>query len=102
MHILTLFVEGIATPFALHYRGAEQAHTALARITTAGWDSELAFTDDFGQTFGPIARGAIKVPVLLDVARGLEAQLALMELQQKAQRREPGIVSPGPTWMPRQ
>lgn len=89
MHVLTLFVEGIATPFSLHYRGAEEANEALHRVLNAKWEDELAFMDDFGQSL-TVFRAAIKVPVLIDVARGLEAQLAMMELQSKAGRKAGG------------
>jgi hypothetical protein len=89
MHVLTLFVEGVATPFSLHYRGDGTCAAAKSRILATEWNEQISLQDDFGQNV-ILPRAGIKVIVLLDVAQGLEAQLALMEVQQRAQRRVPG------------
>ena len=93
MHVLTLFVEGIASPLTLHYRGKGEASAALDRVLNAKWDEELMLTDDFGQCVS-LSRGAIKVPVLVDIARGLEAQLAIRELSMKAPHPKSGLMVP--------
>jgi hypothetical protein len=103
MHVLTLFVEGIATAFTLHYRSSGEASAAkdrvkVARSAAVAEGSELSIQDDFGQNL-TISGWNIKAIVLLDVAQGLDAQLALMVMQQKAQSRAsvakfPGIVMP--------
>lgn len=77
MFALVLFVEGIANPFELHYRGEEQAKAARQRIVGAEWTTDLDFLDDFGQHLGPVNRGAIKVPMLMDTTRYMDMQKEL-------------------------
>lgn len=89
MHVLTLFVEGIATPFSLHYRGAEEAGVAYKRVSGVTGEGIYEVVDDFGQRVS-VGGYAIKGVVLLDLAQGLEAHLLMMEAQAKAQRKAPG------------
>lgn len=104
MHILSLFVEGVATPFQLRYRGPETAGAAMKRVRDARAApaetavQEMCLADDYGQQVS-LLPWQIKVVVLQDIKQDLGAQVMLAKMQSAAQQEAmggSGLIQPRP------
>lgn len=79
MHIIMLYVDGIAQPFGLRFKDEEKARGIYDGIITTpannatGQANEIDVTDDYGQRVA-VRRSLIKVPHFMPVVGDLEAQ----------------------------
>lgn len=79
MHIIMLYIDGIAQPFGLRFKDGDKARgiydgiVATPANNAAGQANEIDVTDDYGQRVA-IRRALIKVPHFMAIAGDLEAQ----------------------------